>query len=256
MDLNHAAILFGVGLIAGFINVIAGGGSMLTVPAMLMMGLPGPLANGTNRVAIFVQNAVAVGAFFRKGLADFKLSLKLLLCAIPGTICGALVGTELAGTMFNRTLAIIMCAALVLMWVKRKKLPQAAETDGAPLISLRRKISGYLLMVGIGFYGGFIQIGVSLILMPVLNRVFYMDLVRVNMHKVFIICGYTVVALAIFAWRLDIRWDLGAALAAGTGIGGFVGAAVSIRGGERLIRWLFQLVLIAIVIKLFFFSTT
>jgi len=87
----------------------------------------------------------------------------------------------------------------------------------------------------------------------VLNRVFKMDLVRVNMHKVFIICGYTLVALAIFAWRLDIRWDLGAALAAGTGIGGFVGASLSIRHGEKLIRWLLQIVLIGFVIKLLFF---
>ncbi len=112
---------------------------------------------------------------------------------------------------------------------------------------------GYFLMVIIGFYGGFIQIGVSLILMPVLNRVFKMDLVRVNMHKVFIIFGYTVVALGIFAWRLDIRWELGVALAAGTGIGGFVGASLSIQHGEKLIRRLLQVVLAGFVIKLVFF---
>ena len=253
MDLIHALILFGVGLAAGFINVMAGGGSMLTVSTMIMMGLPGPIANGTNRIAILVQNLVAVIAFFRKGFFEFKCSLKLLLCALPGTVCGALVGTELAGTWFNRTLAIIMGAALLLMWVKGKKTsPATAEAAATPL-SLRRRIFGYLLMVGIGFYGGFIQIGVSLILMPVLNRVFKMDLVRVNMHKVFIICGYTLVALAIFAWRLDIRWALGAALAAGTGIGGFVGASLSIRHGEKFIRWLLQIVLIGFVIKLVFF---
>ena len=253
MDLTHALILFGVGLAAGFINVMTGGGSMLTVPTMIMMGLPGPIANGTNRIAILVQNLVAVITFFRKGFFEFKCSLKLLLCALPGTVCGALVGTGLAGTWFNRTLAIIMGAALMLMWVKGKKISPATAESAATPLSLRRRVFGYLLMVGIGFYGGFIQIGVSLILMPVLNRVFKMDLVRVNMHKVFIICGYTLVALAIFAWRLDIRWDLGAALAAGTGIGGFVGASLSIRHGEKLIRWLLQIVLIGFVIKLLFF---
>lgn len=253
MDLSDALILFGVGLLAGFINVMAGGGSMLTVPAMIMMGLPGPIANGTNRIAILVQNLVAIITFFRKGFSEFKYSLKLLFFALPGTICGALVGTELSGTWFNRTLAMIMCAALVLMWVKGKENESASAETRVESLSLRRRMLGYFLMVIIGFYGGFIQIGVSLILMPVLNRVFKMDLVRVNMHKVFIIFGYTLVALGIFAWRLDIRWELGVALAAGTGIGGFVGASLSIQHGEKLIRRLLQVVLVGFVIKLVFF---
>ena len=89
--------------------------------------------------------------------------------------------------------------------------------------------------------------------MPLLNHVFKMDLVRVNMHKVFIICGYSIVALAIFAWRVDIYWGLGIALAAGTGIGGFLGASLSIRHGENWIRILLQIVLVVFVIKLLFF---
>ena len=249
----HALILFIVGLVAGFINVMAGGGSMLTVPAMIMMGMPGPVANGTNRIAILFQNFVAVITFFRKGFADFKQSLKLLLCAIPGTVCGALVGTELAGTWFNRTLAIIMCVALALTWFKRQKNEGDQVAKNTKPLSLKRKACGYLLMVGIGFYGGFIQIGVSLILMPLLNRVFEMDLVRVNMHKVFVICGYSIVALMIFAWRVDIQWGMGVALAAGTGAGGFLGASLSIRHGEKWIRTLLQVVLVVFVIKLLFY---
>ena len=252
MDWIDALILFGVGLAAGFINVMAGGGSMLTVPVMVMMGLPGPVANGTNRIAILVQNLVAVITFFRKGFSDFRFSLKLLFCALPGTICGALVGTELSGTWFNRTLAIVMVVALALMWLKGKKTPPP-RNEGDTSLPLSRRLFGYCLMVAIGFYGGFIQIGVSLILMPVLAGVFKMDLVRVNMHKVFIICGYSCVALAIFAWRVDIQWLLGAALAAGTGVGGFIGATLSIRQGEKMIRWLLQIVLIGFVIKLLFF---
>ena len=253
MDLIHVLILFGVGLLAGFINVMAGGGSMLTVPAMILLGLPGPVANGTNRIAILFQNLVAVITFFRKGFADFKQSLKLLLCALPGTVCGAWVGTELEGTWFNRTLAIIMCGALLLTWIKGKKKNESEiEKIGEP-ISGRRKLLGYMLMIGIGFYGGFIQIGVSLILMPLLNRVFKMDLVRVNMHKVFIICGYSSVALAIFACRVDIQWGLGIALAAGAGVGGFIGASLSIRHGEKWIRVLLQIILVLFVLKLLCF---
>ena len=252
MQWIDALILFSAGLAAGFINVMAGGGSMLTVPVMVMMGLPGSVANGTNRIAILVQNLVATITFFRKGLADFRLSIALLLCALPGTICGAVVGSELDGSWFNRTLAIVMVGALVLMWFK-DKATASAETEPQSPLPLSRRILGYCLMVGIGFYGGFIQIGVSLILMPVLARVFKMDLIRVNMHKVFIICGYSCVALAIFAFRVEIRWLLGATLAAGTGIGGFIGATLSVKHGEKLIRWLLRIVLIGFVLKLLFF---
>ena len=109
-------------------------------------------------------------------------------------------------------------------------------------------------MIGIGFYGGFIQIGVSLLLMPLLNRVLGIDLVRVNMHKVFIVFGYTIVALSIYAWRLDIRWFLGCALALGNGIGGWAGATMSIHKGERFIRILLNVALVAFIVKLLLFS--
>ena len=214
---------------------MAGGGSLLSVPAMIMMCLPGPVASGTNRIAILFQNFVAVITFFRNGLSEFKQSLKLLACALPGTVCGALIGTELSGTWFNRTLAIIMCAALVLTWIKGKGQKSSTDDRDEQPLSRKRKIFGYLLMVGIGFYGGFIQIGVSLILMPLLNRVFKMNLVRVNMHKVCFISGYSIVALAILAWRVDLRWRLGIALAAGACTVGFIGASFSIRVGEKFI---------------------
>ena len=134
------AILFGVGLIAGFVNVLAGGGSMITVPVMVFLGLPGHIANGTNRIAILVQNFVAVVTFFRKGLSDFKLSLLLLACAMPGAVIGALAGTQLRGVWFNRTLAVVMVLLLVSMFAKKGLKPKpdvaspAAEPKGRRLL--------------------------------------------------------------------------------------------------------------------------
>lgn len=253
MQIEDYAILFGVGLVAGFINVLAGGGSMLTVPTMLFLGLPAPIANGTNRIAILVQNLVAVTTFFRKGLAEFKLSLMLTLCTLPGAVAGAMVGTQLQGAWFNRTLAGVMVLLLLLMWVKKSPRVQG-KTPSVPVRPTGRRMAwGCLLMVGIGFYGGFIQIGVSLLLMPLLHRVMGIDLVRVNMHKVFIISGYTIIALAIYAWKLDIRWILGSVLATGNGIGGWLGATLSVRKGDRFIQILLNVVLVVFVIKLLFF---
>ncbi len=128
MDYWQGGILVLVGCVAGFLNVMAGGGSILTVPVMVFMGMPGPVANGTNRIAILAQNIIAAITFFKKGFSDFKLSITLSLCAIPGAIVGALIGTRLEGVWFNRTLAIIMIVVICLMaW---KKQPDAGHTDG------------------------------------------------------------------------------------------------------------------------------
>ena len=112
-------LLFAVGCIAGFMNVMAGGGSLMAMPVMVFLGLDGPWANGTNRVAIFAQNVSAVIGFFRQGFYDFKLSLTLLACTLPGALAGAWLGTYLRGRWFNWTLAVVMIAVLVLMlWPK------------------------------------------------------------------------------------------------------------------------------------------
>ena len=114
-------------------------------------------------------------------------------------------------------------------------------------------INGHLLMVGVGFWGGFIQIGVGFIIMPVLNRVMGLDLVRTNMHKVFIVAVYTTVALAIFASQVEILWVVGAALALGNSIGGYLGAHFTISKGEKLIKWVLNIVLVVFIAKLLFF---
>ena len=193
-DLWQAGLLTAVGIVAGFLNVMAGGGSLLTVPVLVFMGLPGPVANGTNRIAILAQNLTAVVAFFRRGFSDFRLSLSLAACAIPGALAGALLGTGLDGAWFNRILALVMIGVMLVMHFDKG----AAERPRDYQPTRAQLIRGHLLMVAVGFWGGFIQIGVGFILMPVLNRAMGLDLVRTNMHKVFIIAAYTLVALAVF----------------------------------------------------------
>jgi uncharacterized membrane protein YfcA len=248
-SLWQAGLLTAIGVVAGFLNVMAGGGSLLTVPAMVFMGVPGPVANGTNRIAILAQNITAITTFFSKGFADFRLSLSLAACAIPGAVAGALLGVRLEGEWFNRMLALVMLAVMLIMHFDKGN-KAAAENHQPSKIQLLR---GHLLMVGVGFWGGFIQIGVGFIIMPVLNRVMGLDLVRTNMHKVFIVACYTVVALIVFASQIEILWVVGAALALGNAIGGYLGAHFTVTRGERLIKVVLNLVLIVFIIKLLFF---
>ena len=247
MDLWQLILLALIGCLTGFINVMAGGGSLLTMPVMVLMGMPGPVANGTNRVAILAQNTAAVTGFFRQGFSDFKLSLSLSLCALPGALIGAYFGTKLQGLWFNRVLAGVMITVMVLMSLKKHK-PGSATTTGPP--EQKRLIAAHILMAVAGFYGGFIQAGVGFILMAILHRVLGLDLVRVNMHKVFIVGVYTIFALAVFAVRGNVAWIPGISLAAGNAAGGWVGSHIAVKKGERLIRIVFNTALMILAIKL------
>ena len=247
MEFWYFPLLTFVGVFAGWLNVMAGGGSLLTVPIMLFMGMPGPVANGTNRIAILAQNITAVTAFFRRGFSDFKLSLSLAAAATPGAIVGALVGVQLSGEWFDRVLALVMMGVMVIMALPKKDHAQV----GSP--STKRLIAGHICMVGAGFWGGFIQIGVGFLLMPILHRVMGLDLVRVNMHKVFVVLCYTTVALTIFASQVEILWIAGLCLAIGNSIGGWIGANMSVNKGEKLINRVLNAVLMVFIIKLLFF---
>jgi len=237
-----------VGCVAGFVNVMAGGGSLLTMPVMVMMGMRGPTANGSNRVAILAQCVTATAGFMRQGFSDLKLSVTLTLCALPGAICGAWAGTRLQGVWFNRVLAGLMIVIMILMAAKKKNSGDAAETPTPA--GPKRVLWAHLLMVLAGLYGGFIQAGVGFILMAILHRVLGLDLVRVNMHKVFIVGAYTIVALIVFASQGHVAWLAGAFLAVGNSVGGWIGSHVAVKKGERVIRIVFNVVLVVMAAKL------
>ena len=249
MELWELLLLAVAGFASGWINVLAGGGSLFTVPAMIFLGMQGPVANGTNRIAIIAQNIAAVGEFRRRGFSDFRLSASLALCASVGAFAGAFVGVELDGVWFERTVALIMIAVMIIMALPEKK--NAAPRD--PKAPAKNLLIGHLLFVGAGFYGGFIQIGVGFLMMPILYRVMGLDLVRVNMHKVFVALVFSFVALGVFAAKVDIAWLAGAALALGNAIGGWVGAHTTITKGAAFIKLAMFAALAAMAVKLLFF---
>ena len=157
---------------------------------------------------------------------------------------------QLSGEWFDRLLALVMIAVMIIMAMPKKEV--SIRQDGENF-SNKRLIAGHICMLGAGFWGGFIQIGVGFLLMPILHRVMGLDLVRVNMHKVFIVLSYTVVALMIFASKVEVLWIAGLCLALGNAIGGWIGANMSISKGDKLIRRVLNTVLIAFIIKLLLF---
>lgn len=259
MELWHYFLLAGLGIVAGTLNVLAGGGSLLTLPVMVFLGMDGPVANGTNRVAILAQNLTAIGGFKARGFSDFRLSFSLAMAALPGAIAGAWVGTLVRGEMFNRILGAILIGVLIWMAIERhQKLKKAKDANNEGVvgdsepepISRGRLAFGHLCLVGVGFYGGFIQAGVGFLLMAALHQGMGLDLVRVNMHKVFIVGVFTLAALIVFAARGQVWWIPGLALAVGNSIGGWIGSQISVKKGERWIRIVLYATLIAMAVKL------
>lgn len=229
-ELLSTIILIIVGCIAGFINVNAGGGSTLTLPTLIFLGLDAAMANGTNRVAILIQNIAAIYSFKKEKYRQFRISLKLSILTLPGSIAGAIIAVTVSNELFETILGIIMIGIIITMIVPKKNFQYEDVMSG------KIPISVYIAMFGIGFYGGFIQVGVGFLLMAALHYLMKLNLVYVNMHKVFIVLVYTIPALLIFILTYNIHWQYGISLAAGNALGGWWGAKMSVKKGDKFIK--------------------
>lgn len=246
MEYFEFLFLFIIGIISGFINVMAGGGSALTLPVLIFMGLDSAMANGTNRIAIITQNMAAVTSFRKLDVHEFERSFSLTLWALPGAIAGAILAVNVGDEMFQRILGVVLIATVITIIIPQK-------TNGAqssPPSKLREKLI-YPAMFVIGFYGGFIQVSVGFLFMAALYHLLKMNLVYVNMHKVTIVLMYMVPALLVFAWTGNVNWGLGLVLGAGGALGGWWAAHVSVKEGEKAIRAILAVAIIVMALKLF-----
>jgi uncharacterized membrane protein YfcA len=245
LDYWNLLLLFGIGSVAGFINVNAGGGSSLTLPALIFMGLDGALANGTNRIAIFIQNIFAVASFRKNKMHQFRASTELSLLTLPGAILGAVLAVRISSALFERIVGAVLIFIVISLFFS------GSYKDRSSVQKEKRNWMIYPALVGIGFYGGFLQIGVGFLFMAALYHLLKVDLVTVNMHKVFIILVYTLPALIIFTITGNVNWKYGLALAAGNALGGWWGAHAAVKGGERIIRIVLGISISIMALKLF-----
>lgn len=246
-ELQPLLLLFGVGLVAGVINVMAGGGSSLTLPTLIFLGLEGSLANGTNRVAIFIQNLVAVASFRQQNVHQFRISFSMALWTLPGGILGAWLAIGISDELFRKILGVVLIGVVVSML-----FPPGAKKGRFQQALRNRPWLVYPVMVLIGFYGGFIQVGVGFLIMAALFYLVDSTLLTVNMHKVFIVFLYTLPALAIFILSGNVDWLFGLSLAAGNSTGAYFSARLAVKKGDRVIRLVLFIALTIMAIKLIF----
>jgi uncharacterized membrane protein YfcA len=245
MEWVHLLLLFSVGTIAGFINVNAGGGSSLTLPTLIFMGLDAAAANGTNRIGLIIQNIFAVSSFKKNKVQDFKQSSFLALFTLPGAVIGAFVATQVSNILFQRILGGVLIFIVLSMFFSHSYKSENKK------LQMKKSWLLYPALIGIGFYGGFLQVGVGFLFMAALYHLLRVNLVRVNMHKVFIILIYTIPAFVIFLCTDNVNWKYGLVLAAGNGIGGWWGAHAAVKGGDKIIRIILAIAIIIMSVKLF-----
>jgi uncharacterized membrane protein YfcA len=222
----EALLLVVGGLFAGGINAVAGGGSTLTVPLLVLAGVPGNSANGSNRVGILTSNAAAAASFRRLGVQGLAHSGPVILPVVAGSLVGSIAISRVTDDAFETVFGLLMIP-LIILAIRKPRV----RLDG-PTWSRTTTIVVFSL---IGMYGGAIQAGVGLVLLAALTRAGF-DLVTANNIKVIVTFVVTAVALPVFIINGQVDWGPALVLATGFTAGGWLGAHVAVGGGERLIR--------------------
>jgi uncharacterized protein len=239
---GQAIILFLAGLAAGFVNTVAGGGSAISIPILVEL-VGGNVANGTNRVAILLANITATVSFSRGGAIDWKSVAKLVPPAVVGAALGAWAATGMSAegmrSVFGLVLLVVAASVLIRpgRWVAERE---------ARLSEPWRS----LVFFAIGFYGGFVQVGVGFFLLAGLVLGGGLNLVTGNAAKVVIIAAYTAVALVIFAGAAQVDFLLGLVLAAGNSTGALISSRLALKKGAEWVRWFLIVAAVAAAIRM------
>lgn len=229
------------GVFVGFINTLAGGGTIISLSLFMFMGLPADVANGTNRIAVVLQNITSVATFRQKKLLDTRKALWLSVPTVIGSIIGAQLSIEIDEATFRKAIGVVMLLMIFFIiskpdkWLKGQLKLQ--EKKVSPL--------QYIIFFGTGIYGGFVQVGVGYFLLAAIVLGAGYDLVKANAIKVFIVLAYTLFAMVIFIIHDKINWQFGLIHAIGNIIGAYLASRYAVDWGANFIRW-FIIVIILI----------
>jgi len=218
-------------VVAGVINAIAGGGSLLLIPLLVGVGLPPTVANGTLRIAVLSQAVVATITFERRGVHELGASLRLLPPVIIGALAGTGLATQLPDTSMRGVFGVLLAVWVVVLLFKPDRFLTSEGTPRAPSVLV------YALAVVVGLYGGFVQAGVGFPLLALIVLGLGRTTVDGNAVKSAVVVAYTTVSLAVFLAAGHVAWREGAAIAVGSAVGGWLGARWQLKSGVGLVRW-------------------
>lgn len=234
--------LIAIGTLAGFINSLAGGGSLLTLPLLIFMGLPPVVANGTNRLAIVFAAVTGTYNFRKQGYFEVKKSITFGIPAVIGSVIGSSIAVNLSGPMFNQILGVIMLVMLFIILIKPHKYIKSLEGN--------HPIIGFIAFFFVGLYGGIIQAGVGFLIIMTLTLVTHDDLVRINSIKILVVLIYTIPAILVFYNNGQIDFFKGLILAIGNSTGAIIGSRMQVKKGEKIVKWVLSISILLMALRL------
>lgn len=249
MELLDYILLVLAGLAAGFINVIAGGGSLITLPLMIFLGVPSVVANASNRVALLAQNIVSVSYFKKNKVISGTYPVYLGISALLGAIIGAYIAVDIPDKMLNKILSVVMVVAAVLILTS-----PSFKTNQTERLDFKNRFIGIIVFFFIGIYGGFLHAGIGFIMILSLVKINRFSLLKTNAIKVTIALIYTISALAIFIWQGAVDWKIGLVVAIGSSTGGWLGSHFSFKKGDVWIKRILLVAIVVMAVKLWFFK--
>jgi len=215
------------GVAAGVVNTLAGAGSLITVPLLVLVGLPGTIANGTNRIGVLLHTLVATWRFRAEGVPGIRRAIPMLVPVALGSLAGAYVISLVGDKTFERLFGIVMIALLLPML--------RATTAASSALKPWSPLKTFLFFFAVGMYGGAFQAGVGIAILFGLSYAGH-DLVQANSIKVAISAAQALFAVPVFIIKDQVAWAPAAVLAVGFMLGGFLGVRIAVAGGERVIR--------------------
>ncbi len=241
---NVVLLLFISGIVVGIINTLGGGGSVITMALFMAMGMPIQVANGTNRIAVVLQNLSATIAFMRKNMLDIKNSLLLGIPTILGTIAGSMLAIDVSDRTFRICLSLVLAIILVYLILDRNQTP---KREGH---KLQIRWWHYLLFFLVGFYGGYIYIGLGFLILAVTVWTMNLDLVTANVLKGCVIFISTPFALAVFIYNGQVDYVAGLLHAAGNILGAIMASHWVVSWGVKFVKWFTLFIIIVSFIDL------
>ncbi len=247
MSWLQAIELIIAGVLVGFINTLAGGGSIISLSLLMFMGLPANVANGTNRIAVTLQTFTATSMFKKAGLFDNKKALYLGIPSVLGSIVGSLIAVEIDNNIFEKIMVFIMFAMLFFIFYK----PELWLKGNSALLEKPLRPWHYIVFFLIGIYGGFIHAGIGYLLIIGLVIGVGFDLIKANAIKVLIVLMFVPFSLIAFLVKGQVEWSFGLVLAVGNIFGAWIASKFAISRGVNFVRWVIFAVVVMTALHVF-----
>lgn len=235
--------------IAGGINTLAGNGSAITLTILTeLMGLPGNIANGTNRVGIASQSIASSWVFYKNDRLNIQQSGFYIILITLGALLGIYVAINVSNEAFRQVFRFLLVFMFIVILVNPKRwLREHSDIRKLPLwISIP-------VFLSLGFYGGFIQMGMGVFFLAAMVLIAHYNIIDSNAVKVAVVALYTSVAVGVFAWQGLIDWKIGVLMAIGQTAGGYLTArfAATDPRANKIAYWVLIIVVLLALAKMF-----